>query len=375
MLNQRGKATVCHLSSAHNWYDERIFQKQAKSLAQAGYRVCFIVPRDRSVEVDGVRIVAVPQARGRLHRFLVTHPCLLRAALREHALVYHFHDPELILVGLCLRVFGNRVIYDVHEDYEQILSGAVWMPRPIRRLISIFWRFFECIAARAFNAIIVVDSQIREKFPPGKTEMITNPPPLAFVRDKPKLERSGPLKLIYLGAIAERRGVLKIIEALPFLTNGDVELHVIGAVNDVRLQSLFSRDPRIICHGRLPWNETRATIAKGDVGLMLFQPTPAHMSFTGEGNTKLFEFMALGIPVLFSNLPRLRAFIDSIGAGLAVDATNPREIAAAIDYLHENPELCHRLGENGRQAVRERFHWEKEEAKLLALYSRVAGSR
>jgi len=365
------KQKVCHLSSAHRWFDERIFQKQARSLARAGFDVVLIVPREQPETIDGVRIVPLGSHAGKITRLLCTDWRLLWLAFKEGASIYHFHDPELIPAGLVLKLLGKKVIYDVHEDYQETVLSAAWLPRGLRRLVSLVWGGFERAAAQAFDALVVVDSNIRRGFPSHKTEMITNVPPLSFSRSQPKPERSGPFRVVYTGAVAEARGVFKVVEALGHLRNPDVQFHVIGEVNDPEHRKILEGDPRIVCHGRLPWLQLRDALETADVGLMLFQPTPAHLSFTGEGNTKLFEFMGLGIPVLFADLPKLRRFMDTIGGGMAVDPTCPKKIAEAIDYLREHPEVCRTLGENGRRAVRERFHWEVEEKKLLEVYARV----
>ena len=362
---------VCHFTTAHKALDNRLFDKEAQSLVRAGYEVTILGQHDREEDREGVRFVPVPQPRGWLDRLRLAVWRIVRLAIRQGATVYHFHDPELIPAGLILKLCGKKVIYDVHEDYEQTVLTAAWLPRGLHRFVSAAWGLFERSAARVFDAVVVVDSHIRRKFPSRKTEMISNVPPLSFSRVDPKPERTGPFKIIYIGAVAERRGVLKVVEALDYMRSNDCQLHIIGTVEDSRFQEIFDADPRIVCHGRLPWHQARGAMESGDVGLMLFQPTPEHMFFTGEGNTKLFEFMGLGIPVLFGDLPNLRKFMDTTGAGLAVDPTSPVKIAEAIDQLRDDPALCRALGENGRKAVRERFNWEKEEEKLLALYARV----
>ncbi|MBN2108829.1 MAG: glycosyltransferase [Deltaproteobacteria bacterium] len=365
------RVRVCHLTTAHRALDNRIFDKEALSLARAGYEVTIIGQHDREEVCNGVRLVPIPKPVGRLERLQTALFGLAGLAKRQKADVYHFHDPELIPLGLFLKLFGKKVIYDAHEDYAQTLLTVAGLPPALRRLLSFIWDGFERMAARVFDGIIVVDSNIRRKFCAYKTEMITNVPPLAFSRSHSRPQRSGPLKLIYTGVVAAERGIVKIVQALNLMQSRDVELHIIGTVDDAEFQKLFDADPRIICHGRLPWRQALQEIELGDVGLMLFQPVPAHMFFTGEGNTKLFEFMGFGMPVLYGNLPNLSKFFGPLNAGLAVDPTSPEEIAAAIDRLHDDSELCQYLGENGRRAVRERFHWEAEEKKFLVFYDRV----
>ena len=50
---------------------------------------------------------------------------------------------------------------------------------------------------------------------------------------------------------------------------------------------------------------------------------------------------------------------------------NMEEITQAIEYLITHPEEARRMGENGRRAVEEKYNWEKEAQKLLALYEQL----
>jgi len=57
--------------------------------------------------------------------------------------------------------------------------------------------------------------------------------------------------------------------------------------------------------------------------------------------------------------------------GSRVDPLNPKEIAEAIEYLITHPEEARRMGENGKRAVKEKYNWEQEAKKLLAVYERL----
>ena len=57
---------VCHLSSVHPAFDDRIFHKETKTLAKAGYEVILIAQHDKEEVVDGVRIVPLPKIRSRV---------------------------------------------------------------------------------------------------------------------------------------------------------------------------------------------------------------------------------------------------------------------------------------------------------------------
>jgi len=93
---------ICHLTSVHSAADPRIFHKECRSLARAGFEVTLLGPHPKDAVLDGVRIKAIPRAAGRLARMTRTAWCVYDAARSHDADVYHFHDPELIPVGLLL---------------------------------------------------------------------------------------------------------------------------------------------------------------------------------------------------------------------------------------------------------------------------------
>lgn len=86
---------------------------------------------------------------------------------------------------------------------------------------------------------------------------------------------------------------------------------------------------------------------------------------------KLFEYMAAGLPVIASNFPLWKEIVEGNECGLTVDPLNPKEIAETIEYLVKHPEERKRMGENGKRAVKEKYNWEQEAKKLLAVYERL----
>ena len=89
-------------------------------------------------------------------------------------------------------------------------------------------------------------------------------------------------------------------------------------------------------------------------------------------STKMFEYMACGVPVVCSNFPLWEKIVGDADCGILVDPLDPPAIAAAIEKLADDPDEARRLGENGRQAILTRFNWEAEFAKLDELYRRMA---
>ena len=89
------------------------------------------------------------------------------------------------------------------------------------------------------------------------------------------------------------------------------------------------------------------------------------------GNTKLFEVMLAGKPIICSDLRLWRQIIEEYDCGICVDPTDMIEIADAIKYIDEHPNIARTMGENGRQAVLEKYNWGTQEKVLLKFYSEM----
>src|SRR5258708_31605038 len=107
---------IVHLTSVHTAFDVRVVHKEGKSLERSGKHVVLIVPQHRDEVVDSVEVKGVRISGGRLVRMTRTAWSLYREALRQNGEVYHFHDPELIPLGLLLTARGKSVGYDIHAD-------------------------------------------------------------------------------------------------------------------------------------------------------------------------------------------------------------------------------------------------------------------
>ena len=141
-------AKVCVLTTVHPPFDTRIFYKQARTLARAGYKVVLIAQHNRDEMVDGVKIVALPKPRNRFARIFGLTWRAFHLALRERAEIYHFHDPELLPIGVLLKIFTRaKVIYDVHEDVPEQILTKHWIPCLLRRPLAGVFNAFEKLMA------------------------------------------------------------------------------------------------------------------------------------------------------------------------------------------------------------------------------------
>jgi len=361
---------VVHLTTVHPPFDTRIFHKEAKTLVRAGYEVVLIAQHGKSEVVDGVKIVALPRSRNRFTRIFGLTWRAFRLALREQADVYHFHDPELLPIGVLLKFFTRaKVIYDVHEDVPQQILTKHWIPVPLRRPLAAVFNAFEKLLTRTLDAVVVATEGIAEKFARFKPVVIHNYPDLEMLPSPSTRRGGGERVLVYVGGISKLRGAIEMVRALEYLNpSWDVRLDLVGKFEPPELEQELQALPgyrRVRFLGWMQPQDVYAHLAKVDIGLVCLHPEPRYMV---GWPVKLFEYMAAGLPVVASNFPLWKEIVEGNRCGITVDPLDPKAIAQAVEYLLAHPEEARRMGENGRRAVEEKYNWGKEAEKLVRLY-------
>jgi glycosyltransferase involved in cell wall biosynthesis len=110
--------------------------------------------------------------------------------------------------------------------------------------------------------------------------------------------------------------------------------------------------------------------ASADVSVMAIQPTSTNHAYTTP--QKLFESIAVGVPVVASNLPGMSEVVEAVQAGVLCDPTDPAAIARAIRaILDVTPEEKLARRERILEAARQRYNWEAETPALLAIYAEL----
>jgi glycosyltransferase involved in cell wall biosynthesis len=361
---------IAHLSSVHPAGDPRITVKECGALASAGHDVVLVCPHPNDDVVNGIRIHAISKRRGRLSRFLMGTWDVWRSAIREKADVYHLHDPELLFVGGVLRLGGAVVIYDVHEDLPRQILAKPWIPAPLRRSVSSLATFLESLLARAVSGVVAATPQIGARFKSRRMVVVQNfaiADELAVPDALPHDKR--PATFAYIGGIAAIRGVYEMIDAVRRLPPElDARLTLAGLLSHDRLRRELASSPGWGLVDYVGW-QTRAEIAKhlhrARAGLLLLHPTANYLE---SYPVKAFEYMTAGLPLIVSDFPLWRELFESVGCAIFVNPRDPAEIAAAMEWVLRNPSAAEQMGAKGRVAVRVRFNWQAEAAKLLKFY-------
>lgn len=362
------KKRICHITSVHPRYDVRIFLKECISLAKE-YEVHLIVADGKGNEfIDGVNIHDCGLLGSRKRRILIASKVLYNKAKMIDAEIYHFHDPELIPLGVRLKKTGKKVIYDVHEDVSSDILTKKWIPGIFRKSISVAFNYYQKNAAKKLDYIITATPHIESQFKEYNRALAINNYPNIKEDSKINYEDKTANKICYAGVISIRRGINEMIDAVKDLP---VEFDLAGSFyNEATYKDMISRPgwEKLRYHGMLNHLEAKELRMKSKIGLLLFHPGPNH---TDSQPNKLFEYMEASLAIICSDFPLWRDVVEKNNCGICVDPFNVDAVKKAIGRLINDPELCKVMGTNGRNMVLNRYNWAVEEKKLFELYNNV----
>lgn len=328
--------------------DTRMFEKVGRTLAQRPGAV---------VHVAGRHAAPPAGAPPNLH----THALLRGGRLswarvaaqgrywqllrRLHPDLVVVHAPELLPLTLLWQALGGgrRFLYDVRENYALNIRTQAVYPRGLRGLLAGAVRALETWAAGRAAAVLLAERSYADELPfaePARTLILENKyqpqPGETLPALAPPLPAFGePLRLLFSGTVSELNGVFEAVRFVQHLRRQwpAAQLTIIGVCQQprvlARLQDLVLADAGITLIGGaelVPHARIVAEIGRSHVGLLPYREHPSSWRCVP---TKLYEYLAHGLPVLVPPNPLWLTTVQQHRAGAAVDFAAPGPDAAA----------------------------------------------
>lgn len=370
---------ICVLNSVFPPFESRLFHREIKTLVKAGHQVTLIGPHDKTEDfAEGVRILGFTPVYPILLRPLNWFQVLKRL-VQVQVDAYHFHDAELLPMGLMLAwTTGKPVVYDCFEHYPLAILTDERIPRWMRPGFSKVFGFLERRAAEQLAAVIVLAVYAKDdhRFDRVRRLVVARNVPLReMFEDLPESPRKR--QLIHIGDISEsRRGISILVEMLAIMRNKDVSLVFVGKVDSPqtrrRLDELIEKHQlgdRVRFVSQVPYETVKSYLAESAVGLI---PLRAVQRWQFDIPQKAFEYMACRLPFVVSQSYATQKFAAETGIGIAVAPQSAQEFAETVDFLLDNPVEASRMADRGRRAFLDEYNWEKEGQKLVELYKSLS---
>lgn len=337
---------IVHLTSVHRPRDVRIFHKEAAALTAAGADATVM-----GLDVPARRLKRIVAGWG-----------LMRRARAVDADAYHVHDPELLPAAVWLHhTTGRPVIYDAHEYLGETARTKRWIPGPLRRPVAALAAAAERAAGRRLSGVVAANEDLAARFAAAgcRSVSVANSPPAARFREAGEPE--GPV-VLYVGGLGPLRGLPLMLEAFPRVGVPGARLILAGPGDPGPL-------PAGVQHlGAVDHSEVPALLERAAVAWI---PLRRHGNYDRAVPTKLVEAMAMGRPVVASDLPRMAAIVRSTGCGIVVPADDPDAHAGAIRSLLLDPQMARQMGAAGRRAFLRGMTFEREADALTSFYAEV----
>lgn len=359
----------CFFTGLYSRYDVLMFERQGKSLVEAGFKVTYVVCDDEpDVILHGIRIVStgfVP--RSRVERFVNTKKILVDKILSIDADIYQISDPELIGLVKILKRHKKDVVFNLREYYPKLILEKKYIPSVIRKPIA---KYYELIMKKflpLYDAVFVsADWEweiLYNKWGIKRSYVLTNFPRINrdFKLSFEEYSARGNV-LGYEGSIYRISRQEKVLDALIDLSN--VKYFIAGkfeeGYDDEICQHSYWKNVEFKNGFKL--EELRGILAKMSIANVLRDFGTSPGSF---GVLKIFESMEAGLPVLLSDVPLYREMNEKWHCGLCINPNDTSSIREAIQFLVNNKKDAYIMGQNGRKAVLEEYNWEKQAERYI----------
>lgn len=275
---------------------------------------------------------------------------LLRALRPAPALVV-VHAPELLPLTLLWQYLGRsrQFVYDIRENYALNIRSQGVYPAVVRQVLAAALRRVEALAARRAAAVVLAEASYADELPfltelpASRVLLLENkyqPQPGEVLprTARPRPAPHEPLRLLFSGTIAELTGVREAIALARHLgatRPGGVRLTIIGFCQQpallAELQQLAAAEASWLTliggAALVPHAQVVAEMSRSHLGLLPYRP---HPSTDRCRPTKLFEYLAHGLPVLVPPNPLWAGLVQAHGAGLVVNFAEPAAAAAQV---------------------------------------------
>ncbi len=179
---------------------------------------------------------------------------------------------------------------------------------------------------------------------------------------------SGPV-VVFGGVARPHKGLDLTLRALLACGHPEARLLVVGPETEylAELRKDPAAGPRVVATGAVPQTDMPLWLSLGDVTVLAQQDTPLART---QVPCKVFEAMAVGLPVIATDVSDLRGILD--GCGWVVPPGDAPSLAQTLDAVFGDPEEARRRADLARENARRRYSLEAMRTAWAEVVGRAA---
>jgi glycosyltransferase involved in cell wall biosynthesis len=311
----------------------------------------------------------------------------LTTSLRIRPNVIHAHLHEGALIGYPLsKLTRTPLVFDFQGSLTCEMIDHAFLRRdslayaPLRQLEMIINRTARAIITSSRNA---ADILVRE-FGCRPSKVFPVPDCVNGDRFRPKWKVPAKERMrmkrrlgipenrkvvAYLGLLAEYQGSSYLLQAANLIRRRTPDVHflLMGYPGEKRYQNLAASlgiSDCVTFTGRVPYEKAPIYLSVGDVAVS------PKISET-EGNGKLLNYMATGLPTVTFNTPVSKEILGDLG--VYAELGNTEDLASSIEWLLKDDKAAEQIGRDLRAKVEDSYLWDSAVGRILDIYDIVQG--
>ncbi len=297
----------------------------------------------------------------------------------------HVHDLPLSKVGYYLKKKHKlKLICDQHEFYSNWIVYTAHYNTFLGKIVKLFsnWNSYEKKYLGKADLVITVEDPLREiylkKYHLNPCKVISLPnTPLRRIFNVKKIDQNiverykNNFVLTYVGAIDILRGLDLAIKAMVEIKKEipNVRMLLVGRTvkpyDPVFLAKQYKVEGLIDFIGWKNIEELPSYIFASDI---CFLTPPVHREEVNNTiATKIYQYIAMGKPIIVSSAELMKNFVESNQVGFALKNNNSKDFFDKVIQIYSNKEMARQMGEKGKE-LSESYFWEETSKPMIKKY-------
>lgn len=254
------------------------------------------------------------------------------------------------------KLFHKKVIFHLHgSNFNEFYES---LPGPARRLVSIVLDRCDLIIALSKQW----QSDIAKKCSNKNIKILYNPIKIKEINNK----NDQIINVLFMGRIGKRKGAYDIIDAAKYIQNPNIRINLYGDGEVEQVKELVNKHDLgniINIKGWISGNQIEVALKEADICIL-----PSY----NEGLPMfILEAMGHGLPVISTPIGGIPESVENGVNGFLITPGDYKDLAQKIEYLADNTDLRHKMGQESYKIAREKFDVNIILTKLRGIYSEL----